>query len=95
MTKQFNEENISFSKNNAEATRYTHAKTMKLYPYCGRLNNVPRDIWFCFLENINVILIGKRIFAVVIKLRVLICRYYFGLSGWAPNVITSILLRKR
>lgn len=58
---------IAFSQNSAEMTRYSHAKTVKLYPYCGSLNNVPKDTWSCSLEPVNVSLCGKRLFAGVIK----------------------------
>lgn len=40
-------------------------------------------------------LFGKRNFADVITIRILEWMDYFGLSGMALNVITSILLRKR
>lgn len=40
------------------------------------------------------ILQGKSDFACVIKLRILRCRDYPGLSWWDPNVITRVLIRK-
>ena len=54
-----------------------------------------RDIRSKFLESIHLALYGKRIFASVIKLRIVRRRDNPGLSVWAPNIITSILMTEK
>lgn len=55
----------------------------------------PNDIRYYPLERGHVFLFGKRVFANVIKLRILKWRHYPGFTGWRLNAITGVPIWER
>ena len=65
------------------------------YSDCSGLNNGAQIYLVLIPGTGKYYLIWKKVFADLIKLRLLTQRNYLGLSKWMLNVITSILNRGR
>lgn len=62
------------------------------FPFWDMLKIVLKDIHI--LKPVNITIYGKREFADMTKLRILLWEDYLGSSGWAVNIITKFIKRR-